>query len=651
MGPLRAAGHVRGRCRPGTDAPSLVPVRVATTAPGATDRSRVTTLRTQPRHGAATSTPRATRPSDPAHHVLNARLYRTAWLVAGVAIIVALLTLQTRPAPPEPDVPFAVDGAVVRDSAGRLEGVAPLRVPGSQDDLDAAQWMEEQLAGIPGAGAASPDGPSRVKRQEFVARHGRSLVRLVNVYLAVPGTTGTGDRDGIVVVAPRDTPARIRAGATSSALLVEMARLWATSSHERPLLFVSTDGSTVGNAGIRWFLSRFSDFRIGAVVVLDAVADAEGREVHIWSRGRDGRQALGLESIARTALERGGMEPVRHEGLWTQRGAHGRPQLLRGTTRRPWRTASRRSPWPRAPTARRDSRDLPDEERISLVGEAAMGLLGTLDQVEVIDGPTRGVVLADRELSAGVLRIVILLLTLPLLVAAVDALARLRRAGVRLRPGLRALLWRAVPLAAAVIILHLLGVAGLVPQASAGAPPLPVDVPLTPRGGLALGIPAIAGVATWLATRRRARRVGAAPAAEAAAGLIALAATCTVAWAVRPSALLLLLPAAHAVLIATAVPRRWQVTACAAAAVLPLVGLAAVMGQQLDRDPLFGAWYLVATTAEGARGVLGPALGIALVACMWSMAALVVLRAKKGLVAARPPVRRRPPAPRGARAR
>jgi len=583
--------------------------------------------------------------------VLNARLYRTAWLVAGVAIIVALLTLQTRQAPPEPDVPFAVDGAVVRDSAGRLEGVAPLRVPGSQDDIDSATWMEEQLAGIPGAQATTPGGEPRVRRQEFVARQGRSLVELTNVYLVVPGTTGTGDRDGIVVVAPRDTPPQVRAGATSSALLVEMARLWATSSHERPLLFVSTDGSTVGNAGIRWFLSRFSDFRIGAVVVLDAAADGDGREIHIWSRGRDGRQALALESIARIALERGGMEPARHDGLWTQLarmavpssfGDHA-PAVADGI---PAITLAARPDGPPR------FRELPDETRISLVGEAAMGLLGTLDQVEVIDGPTRGVVLADRELSAGVLRIVILLLALPLLVAAVDALARLRRAGVRLRPGLRALLWRAVPLAAAVVTLHLLGVAGLVPRAAAGAPPLPADVPLTARGGLALGITAVVGVATWLATRARAKRVGAAPAAEAAAGLIALAATCALAWAVRPSALLLLLPAAHAVLVATAVPRRWQVAACAAVAVLPLAGMAAVMGDQLGRDPLFGAWYLVATTAEGARGVVGPAFGIALLACMWSMAALVVLRAKKGLVAARPPVRRRPPgAPRGARAR
>jgi len=579
--------------------------------------------------------------------VLNARLYRTAWLVAGVAFIVALLTLQTRPAPPEPDVPFAVDGAVVRDSAGRLEGVAPLRTPGSQDDADAARWMEEQLGGIPGAGGGEA-GAGRVKRQEFVARQDRALVPLTNVYLAVPGSTGTGDRDGILVVAPRDTPPGVRAGATASALLVEMARLSATSSHRRPLLFVSTSGSTVGNSGMRWFLSRFSDFRIGAVVVLDATADAEGREVHIWSRGRDGRQALGLEAVARTALERDGLEPVPHEGLWTQLarmavpssfGDHA-PAVAQGI---PAITIAGRPDGPPR------FAELPDEERIALVGEAAMGLLGTLDRMDEIPAPSRGLLLADRELSADVLRIVILLLALPLIVAAVDALARLRRAGVRLRPGMRALMWRAVPLGAAMTVLHLLGVAGLLPQASAGAPPLPADVPLTARGGLALGVTALVGVGTWLLTRSRAKRVGAAPAAEAAAGLIALAAICAVSWLVRPSALLLLLPAAHAVLVATAVPRRWQVAACAAAAVLPVVGLVSVMGAQLDRDPLFGAWYLLATTAQGSRGVLGPALGIALLACIWSMAALVVLRARKGLVAARPPVRRRrPPRPRTA---
>jgi hypothetical protein len=42
--------------------------------------------------------------------VLNLRLYRTCWLVAGVALVVALLTLQTPEAGPEASLPSTIDG-------------------------------------------------------------------------------------------------------------------------------------------------------------------------------------------------------------------------------------------------------------------------------------------------------------------------------------------------------------------------------------------------------------------------------------------------------------------------------------------------------------------------------------------------------------
>src|SRR5262245_12004845 len=110
--------------------------------------------------------------------MLNARLYRTSWLVAGVALVVALLTLQRPATPPQPALPPAFDGAAARALAGNLALATP-RPPGSAADARAADWVEGRFRAIPG-------GAGRVGRQSFVARASGVSYRLSNVYLAVP---------------------------------------------------------------------------------------------------------------------------------------------------------------------------------------------------------------------------------------------------------------------------------------------------------------------------------------------------------------------------------------------------------------------------------------------------------------------------------
>jgi hypothetical protein len=571
--------------------------------------------------------------------VLNARLYRTAWLVAGVAIVVALLTLRPRPEAPQPEVPPAVDGTVVRDYANRLEGVAPTRPPGSEGDRRSADWVAGQFAAIPGV------AERQVRRQAFAARRDGALVETQNVYLSLPGADDGLTREGLVVVAARDTEEGESGATASSGMLVELARLSATSAHRRPLMFVSVGAGTIGNAGTRWFLSRFSDFKIAAVIALDAPGAAPGNAVWVWPDGRDNAQSIGLNALARDAVRTAGATPAPHAGITSQLMRLAVPQTF--GEQAPAVAAG----LPAVTVAGRPDRPPRgggslDPERLAVAGNAVIGLMGSLDVLERVPGPTAGIVVSGRELPAVVLRMVLLLAALPVVVAAVDALARLRRAGVRLRPGLRAVAWRAAPLVAAAAALHVLALAGLVPTSAAGVPPLPADMPFTAGGALALALAAAVGAAAWFLTRTRARASGAAPAAEAAAGLVVLAAVLLVAWLLRPFVLVLALPAAHAVLVATAVPRRWQVAALGGVAVLPLLALGISVGGQIERGPAYVAWYLVGTTAQGSRGALGPLLGVALVACIASIAALVVLRARKGLVAAGPRRRpRRPPRP------
>jgi hypothetical protein len=279
-------------------------------------------------------------------------------------------------------------------------------------------------------------------------------------------------------------------------------------------------------------------------------------------------------------------------------------------------------------------------ERMTQTGNALMRLLGAVDTSLELPSPTRAIAFGGRDLRPAIARVILLLLALPVLVSAVDVVARMRRGHVPLAPGARALGGRIVPALVVVAAGYALVLAGLLPGTAAGAPPLPDDVPLDARAGLGLALVAAAAAVAWALMRRRG--LGVSAPSEAAAALVVLAGLLVLAWIVRPYELVLVLPAAHAALLATAARHRAQVVALVLLAMTPLLALAIVLADHLDRNPLFASWYAYATSVAGARGPVGVVLGPVLAACVWSVAALVVFRARKGLVAtgSRQPSRR-----------
>ncbi|MGI9538672.1 MAG: hypothetical protein ACR2N6_00815, partial [Miltoncostaeaceae bacterium] len=162
--------------------------------------------------------------------MLNLRLYRTSWIVAGVALIVALLTLDTPPDLERSDRPAAFEGATALTLTQQLRGVAAERPAGSEADSRAAEWVRARLAEVPG------DNP--VQTQEFKARTDRGRLLLRNHYLVLPGPGDGGRRGGILVVAPRDTPEGVRAGASATGVMLVLADLVARTNHRWPFLFV-----------------------------------------------------------------------------------------------------------------------------------------------------------------------------------------------------------------------------------------------------------------------------------------------------------------------------------------------------------------------------------------------------------------------------
>lgn len=560
--------------------------------------------------------------------VLNTRLYRTSWLVAGVALVVALLTLQTPDPGGDPLLPSAIDGEATLQVEGQLRAVAPERDAGSGPDLAAARFVRDQLAQVPGA--AQPGRQKRrVQVQDFQALRDGAPVQLRNVYLVVPGVADGRVPGGIVVVAPRDTPAGVEAGASSTAILVQLARSSATTRHQRPHLFVSTDGSTIGNAGLRWFLQRFSAFPIAAVVVLDAPGEANGDRIHVWTAGRAGRQSLGLGEIAGNSIGRVGGRAEGPPGLTGQLLRMGVPQTFgeQGAAIAaglPAVTLSARSE-----SALREGRPA-TAERLALAANAASDLLGALDETPAIPAADGGLRFADKFLRPVIVRFALLLVMLPVLVLTLDIVARQRRARVPLRDGLRAVGLRAVPIAAAVAAAHLLSLGGLLPRPAAGEPPIAADSRFGLLAGLAIILAGAAGYIGWRLTRRPARRLGASRVAEGTAALGALAVLLSVLWIVSPYALVLAVPAAHAALLAMGARRPWHLPALAALALLPLLALVLHVAGILHSNALFAAWYLVATAANGSRGASGVILGILVAACIWAIGALVAERAATG---------------------
>lgn len=579
--------------------------------------------------------------------MLNVRLYRTSWLVAGVALVVALLTLQAPDAGPEPLLPATIDGQGTLLLAKQFSSIAPERLPGSGPDLAAARFVQDQLAQVPGA--ADPGRQkTRVQVQAFQARRDGEPVDLQNVYLVVPGVPDGRVPGAIVVVAPRDTPVGVAAGESSTAVLLRLARASATTRHQRPHLFVSTDGGTIGDAGLRWFLRRFSAFPLSAVVALDAPGEANGDRIHVWTAGRADRQSLGLGAIAERSVERVGGRPQGPPSFIGQLLRLAMPQTFgeQGAAIAaglPAVTLSGRSESPL-----REGRPV-TAERLELVANAADDLLGALDATPAIPTADGSLLFAGKFLRPTMARFALLLVLLPVLVLTLDIVARQRRARVPLGDGARAVALRVVPPAVALGVAHLLSLGGLLPRSAAGAPPLPADARFGALAGLALVLSVAAGWLGWRATRRAARRIGASPAAEGTAALGVLAVLLLVLWAISPYSLVLAVPAAHAALLATGARRPWHLPALAAVALLPLLALVLQIAGILHANVPFTVWYLLDTAANGSRGAAGVVLAVLVVACVWSICALVAEKAAKGGLALAP--RGRAPGARPPRAR
>src|SRR5579872_1060919 len=199
---------------------------------------------------------------------VNGRLYRSAFLVSALPLLILAFSIVRVGALPAPLLPANFDGSAAAALAGDLSSRFPDRTPGGAGSVTAAQWFHDHMAqyGLP---IASDTWRQRVP--------GLGVVRLQNLWAVAPGQS----QDAIVVLANRDddgTGPGANDNASGTAALVELARDYArqagsgqTVGSAHTLVFLSTDGGAYGNLGAARFVHRLP-FKVVAAVDLTAIA-------------------------------------------------------------------------------------------------------------------------------------------------------------------------------------------------------------------------------------------------------------------------------------------------------------------------------------------------------------------------------------------
>src|SRR5581483_6879570 len=192
--------------------------------------------------------------------------------------VIAIFSLKGVPQPLSPSIPpDAFDPATAAPLAKQLSEAAPNPTPGSASDAAMADRVKAAFSAIDGV---------TVSEQSFDASFEGRAVHLRNLIAVLPGESNRQ----IALIAPRDVAggSGVTTGAASTAALIEIAQAFSGTSHHKTLVFVSTDGSSIGALGAKRFVRDYSDADLlDAAVVLSqpAVTHPAAPLVIPWSTG------------------------------------------------------------------------------------------------------------------------------------------------------------------------------------------------------------------------------------------------------------------------------------------------------------------------------------------------------------------------------
>jgi hypothetical protein len=544
--------------------------------------------------------------------MLNGRLYRVAFVPFVFALAIAAFSLSPRPRPLSSTLaPDAFEGPRAFAELRSLGASFPGRRPGSAGDERLARRLASTLASL--GGTAGGGFSVRTQRVEGETIDGQRS--LVNVIAERPGSTSARP---ILILAHRDAAARgSLAELSGTAALLELARVFAGRETKRTIVLASTSGGSGGDAGAAQLLTLLHG-PFDAAIVLGDLAGVNLRRPSVLPFS-DG---LGLAPLA---LQRTLTDAISHEaaldpgapstlgqlahltfpltvGEQGVLNAQGLPAVL-------VQSSGERGP---APGARVSS------ERLQGLGRSVLSAVDALDVApDLSPTPQTSLLLQRQRLPEWAIRLLAGTLLLPVLVAAVDALARVRR---RRRPVARATVWAlscALPFFCCALLSYLLGWLGIV--AAPSVPVLSTAMPLDGKALTAVLAVVLTFALAWLLWGRLIHRLGWSRRPDGdVAGLsllLVLLAITLVVWIGNPFTALLAIPALHLWLVLAAPelrPRRAGSVVLVVLGLLPLGLMIAFYARQLGLGVGEVAWTALLLLAGGHI-----AFGAAL---LWSLA-------------------------------
>lgn len=565
--------------------------------------------------------------------MLDPRIYRAGFLPILFALVLVGFSLQEQPRPLTTSLaPDAFDGAAAFAQLDALASAAPSRRPGSAGDALVARRV----------GATLRANGFRVGARTLTAQTADGSRPLETV---VGQRAGFTDRR-IVVIAHRDALGRgARAELSGTAALLELARVLGGRTLQRTLVLASTSGGTAGLAAAEQLAAKPGG-PVDAVLVLGDLAGTRLDRPFVvpWSRSTaiapsQLRRTVESAVTTETGLRPGGVTPavqlarlafpltLGEQGPFD---AHGLPAVLLSAS-------GERAPAADAPVS---------AAQLTAFGRAALRSVTALDGGADVPATGPYLVLEQKLLPAWAARLLAIALMLPVLLAVVDAFARVRRRRERVGMWLRWVGAGVVPfLLAALTALALFG-SGLVDA----APAAPVAGPASAPNLAALATVLVVLVAAWVWLRPRLARLAGvrgdcATGGGAIATVLVLSAVALLVWLVNPYASLLLIPALHLWLLAMAPETRLRRPAAVALwgiGLLPPLLVAYAYARQLGLDPLELAWMGTLLVAGGGLSLFAALVWSAALACA-GCALAVVLRASSGALDAATPITVRGP--------
>lgn len=552
--------------------------------------------------------------------VLNGRIYRAAFLPVLFALVIAGFSLRDLPRPlASPLAPDAFDAQAAMRDLARLQAAFPGRKAGSRAD--------DALAGL--LAARLRQAGFAVRTQAFQGQTAAGERRLVNV---IGERTGFSGRQ-ILVVAHRDAlAAPSRASLSSTATLLELARVLGGRTLGRTIVLASTTAGAAGAAGAAELGARPGG-PVDASLVLGGPAGTDMRRPLVvpWSDGGGGAAPLDLQRTVEAAIRMetgtapGGVGLVARFARLAvpltvgEQGAllaDGLPAVLVGPS-------GERGP---------GASNAVTEDRMQAFGRGVLRSITALDgSAPVARSPRSELVIRNKVLPEWAIRLLVAALALPVLAAAVDGLARVRRRRGRVGMWLAWVLGGIVPFALGWAFLLLARVTGLIPA----APPHTAPAGSVPVAWPALVCAALVLVLGWIAVRPLLLRAwgvtGAVTSPGAGAALMLVLSGLTAAvWVGNPFAAALLLPLLHLAL-AVAAPEvrlsRAAALALALVALVPFALIAVYYALAFGMGPVELAWTGALLLAGGQVGIAG---GLALCVLAGCAASVVAVAMRSG---------------------